>query len=171
MKPKAVVFAAAVTSLMVACDASSPTATKQMALPTAINPAAIVYLTNTRDVPFTSTEPNPCNGDIINVNALSHFVIMTGFDNLGGLHYSANIVTKGSGVGTTKVYKINEHFHYVDQDPSPQDGYVIRQQGTIKVDGPQTADDYYTVVTFKTTVTANGDPTPVVESSYTKCGA
>ena len=143
---------------------------KTMKIPTAIDPAAIVFHTNERDVAYNTVEPNPCNGDLITVTGTSHFVIQTGFDNLGGLHYAANVVTKGQGVGL-KTYKINEHFHYVDQDPSPQDGFVIRQKGTLKVDGPQTADDYYRVITFKTTVNSQGVPTAEVENTEVRCTA
>lgn len=153
---------------MAGCDATSPTSTKQMKAPTAINPEAIVYMTNEQDVPLYSVHTNPCNNDVITVTTGSHFIVMTGFDNLGGLHYAANIITKGSGVGV-KIYKINEHFHYVENNPTPQDGFVIRQSGTIKVDGPSTGDDYFMIVTFKTTVAATGVPTSVVESTMYKC--
>jgi hypothetical protein len=168
MKPKAVVYTAASLLFMAACDASAPTATKQMSVPTAINPEAIVYMTNEQDVQLGSVHTNPCNLDVITVTAGSHFIVMTGFDNNGGLHYAANVITKGQGVGA-KVYKINEHFHYIENNPTPQDGFVIRQLGTIKVDGPSTGDDYYMMVTFKTTVNAQGVPTSEVESTSYKC--
>ena len=168
MKPRAVVYPATLALLMAACDASAPTATSVKSVPSGINPEAIVYMTNEQDVQLNSVHTNPCNLDEITVTSGSHFIVMTGFDNNGGLHYAANVITKGAGVGV-KVYKINEHFHYIENNPTPQDGYVIRQLGTIKVDGPQSGDDYYMIVTFKTTVTAQGMPTSEVESTTYRC--
>lgn len=169
MKPNAFVYPLVTMLLMSACSASDSTGTKQMKLPTAINPEAINYITNERDVSWTSRHLNPCNGDSVDITATSHWIIMTGLDNAGGMHYSANIIAKGNGASPSKLYKINEQFRYVAQDPANSEGYVIRQRGTLKVDGPGTADDFYEVVNFKTTVTNTGVPTASLETTSAQC--
>ncbi|HUQ19976.1 MAG TPA: hypothetical protein VM099_10225 [Gemmatimonadaceae bacterium] len=169
MKPNVVAYPIAALLLMSACNVSDSTAAKQMVLPTSINGAAINYMTNERDVPWASSETNPCNGDQVDISGASHWIIQTGFDNNGGYHYSANVIAKGLGQSLTKQYKISEHFKYVEQTPDLTDGFVIRQRGVLKVDGPGTADDYYTVVVFKTTVNANGVPTVFVDKTETNC--
>lgn len=169
MKPNVVAYPIAALLLMAACNASDSTAAKQMKVPTALNPEAINYITNERDVSWTTRHYNPCNGDSVDITATSHWIILTGFDNAGGFHYSANIVAKGNGASPSKLYKIQEQFRYVEQDPANSDGYVIRQRGTLKVDGPGTADDFYEVVNFKTTVTNQGVPTAILETTAAQC--
>ncbi|HVD61574.1 MAG TPA: hypothetical protein VNC11_11945 [Gemmatimonadaceae bacterium] len=169
MKPNVVAYPIAALLLMSACNASDSIAAKQMTVPTALNPEAINYITNERDVLWTTRHYNPCNGDSVDITASSHWIIFTGFDNAGGFHYSANVVAKGNGASPSKAYKINEQFRYVEQDIANSDGYVIRQRGTLKVDGPGTADDFYEVVVFKTTVTNNGVPTAYLETTSAQC--
>jgi hypothetical protein len=140
-----------------------------MKLPTGINGAAVNYITNERDVAWTTRHYNPCYGDSVDITANSHWIIMTGFDNAGGFHYSANVIAKGNGASASKLYKINEQFRYVEQDVANSEGYVIRQRGTLKVDGPGTADDFYEVVNFKTTVNNNGVPTAYLETTTAQC--
>lgn len=174
MKPNAIVCAVTAVILMTACDASAPTDTKSIVVPTGIHPApeAIMYVTNTRDVAWDAVHINPCTGEQVTVTATSHWVIMTGFDSKGGFHYTANIVAKGTGFGTVdpnRVYKINEQFRYVEQDPANVLGFVIYQDGSLLINGPGTADDFYERVRFKTVVDSNGNPTASLETTSASC--
>jgi hypothetical protein len=169
MKPNVVAYPIAALLLMSACNASDTTAAKQMTLPSGLNLEAINYITNEKDVSWTTRHYNPCNGDSVDITANSHWIIKTGFDNAGGFHYSANVIAKGNGASPSKAYKINEQFKYVENDVANSDGYVIRQRGTLKVDGPGTADDFYEVVVFKTTVNNNGVPTAFLEATSSQC--
>ena len=156
--------------IVAGCD-SVPDGTKTMdPSGLTVRPEAIVYNTNERDVPWSSSDTHPCTGDVISITGSSHWVIHTGFDNNGALHYSANIVSKGQGVGTsTKVYKINEHFKDVEQVPGNYTSYVIREAMRLKVDGPGTADDYYKTTINKIVVNSNGEPTVTVDSESNSC--
>jgi hypothetical protein len=172
MQPKVVAHSVLAVMLIAGCEAA-PKVSAPMMDPSGLHlsPEAIVYNTNTRDVPWDWTEPNPCNGDMVAIQGTSHFVIMTGFDDAGGFHYSSNVVSKGTGLGASgKAYKINEHTKDMDQVPGQTEGYVIREIDQWLVKGPTSADDYTRFAMFKITVTANGEPTPIVENSYTKCG-
>jgi hypothetical protein len=170
MQPKIVANVMVAGMLLAGCDAV-PDGTKTLdPSGLTVRAEAIVYNTNERDVPWASTDNHPCTGDVISISGSSHWVIHTGFDNNGALHYSANIVSKGEGLGTSsKVYKINEHFKDVEQVPGNYTSYVIREAMRLKVDGPGTADDYYKTTTVKITVASTGEPTVMVDSESNSC--
>ena len=92
-------------------------------------------------------------------------------DNNGGWHYAANVLSRGTGLGTSgKAYKVSDHFKYVQQiDGQTFVDYVIRQSDDWTVNGPTSGDDYHRVNIYKVTVNAQGVPTTQIESSSTKC--
>jgi hypothetical protein len=170
MQPKVVAHSVLAVMLLAGCDVV-PEGTKTLdPSGLTVRTEAIVYNTNERDVAWASTDNHPCTGDVISISGSSHWVIHTGFDSNGALHYNATIVSKGEGLGTsTKVYKINEHFKEVDQVPGNYTSYVFREEMRLKVDGPGTADDYYKTTVVKVTVNANGEPTVMVDSESSSC--
>lgn len=132
---------------------------------------AINYNTNERDVYWSTGDKNPCNGDSVVITGSSHFVIHVGFDNLGGLHYSSNVVSRGDGVGipSGKAYTIFDQEKFSDQAPANPDNFVIIDRQYMRVSGPTRADDYTTIFMDRVTVDHDGNPTTeVIKDSY-KC--
>jgi hypothetical protein len=131
----------------------------------------IVYTESIKDVEWTIREKHPCQPDSVNGSGTAHWVIHVGFDNLGGLHYNATIISKGTAQGTIsgKNYVVNEHFKEVDQVPGNYTSYVIYETMRLKVDGPSTDYDYYRTTRVKTTVNAQGEPTVSVDSESNSC--
>lgn len=170
MQLKIVANVVVAATLLAGCDAV-PEGTKTLdPSGLTVRTEAIVFNTNERDVAWSSEDTHPCTGDVIAITGSSHWVIHTGFDNNGGLHYSANIVSKGQGLGTSsKAYKINEHFKAVEQVPGNYTSYVIHEAMRLKVDGPGTADDYYKTTINRITVNSNGEPTVTVDSESNSC--
>jgi hypothetical protein len=170
MNPKAVLSAAVSVLLLAGCDAAS--GADKIMDPSAIkwNPDAIVYTESIKDVPWESSDTHPCKPDQIAITGSSHWVIHTGFDNLGGFHYMANIVSKGTGLGTSgKVYKIMEHFKDAEQAPGNYTSFVIYDTQRLKVDGPSTDYDYYKTTILKIVVNATGEPVISVVSEANSC--
>jgi hypothetical protein len=156
--------------LLAGCDAA-PGADKVLD-PSSIkwNPDAIVYTESIRDVPWSSSDTHPCKPDQIAIEGASHWVIHTGFDNLGGFHYMANIVSKGKGLGTSgKTYNISEHFKETEQAPGNYSSYVIYDTQRLKVDGPSVDYDYWKTTVLKIVVDATGNPVITVVSEANSC--
>lgn len=171
MQPKAVVFALTVVTLMAGCDVA-PDPTKALdASGLTLRTEAINYLTNEKDVPWTIDETHPCKAEAITGSGTSHWIIKTGFDSNGGLHYNATIISKGTGQGnpSAQVYKINEHFKEVENVPGNFTSYVIYEKMRLKVDGPSTDYDYYKTTIVKIVVNANGEPVLSVDSESNSC--
>jgi hypothetical protein len=167
------VVACAVAAVMLAACESAPGADKVMD-PSALrwNSDAIVYTESVRDVPWSSTDTHPCNtGESIAVEGTSHWVIHTGFDDLGGFHYKVNIVSKGTGLGAPsgKSYKISEHYKDTENVPGNYTSYIVYETMRLKVDGPTTGDDYYKTTIVKIVVNAQGVETIGVDSQTTSC--
>ena len=174
MQPRLVAHTVIAVMLMAGCDAAGPTVAGPMKLPSTLRPLgeAINYLTNERDVPWTINETHPCQpGESINGSGTAHWIIHTGFDSNGGLHYNATIISKGTGTGTPsgKPYVVNEHFKEVDNAPGNYTGFVIFEQMRLKVDGPSTDFDYYKTTRLKILVNGNGEPTVTVDSESNSC--
>jgi len=170
MNPKAVLCTAVSVLLLAGCEAA-PGADKVLD-PSSIkwNPDAIVYTESIRDVPWDSFDSHPCKTDEITITGSSHWVIHTGFDNLGGFHYQANIISKGDGLGTSgKVYKIMEHFKETEQAPGNFTSYVIYDTQKLKVDGPSTDYDYFKTTVLKIMVDGTGNPVITVVSESNSC--
>ena len=171
MNSKAV-FNAAVSVLFLAGCEAAPGADKVLD-PSGLkwNPDAIVYTESIRDTNWSSTETNPCNGETVAISGATHWVMHTSFDNLGGFHFKAQLVAKGTGVGSpngTK-YTINEHFKEAENTPGNYTSYVIREAFRLKVDGPTVADDYYKTTVHKITVNSAGVESMVVDSETNSC--
>ncbi len=133
---------------------------------------AIVYNTNEKDVPWLFDDVNPCNGDAISITGNSHFVIHVGFDSNGGLHYSSNVVSKGTGLGSPsgKTYKIMDQEKFSEQAPANPQGFVIVDRQEVKVNGPTTGDDYTSSFMDQVTVDrTNGMPTTDVKKDTSSC--
>jgi len=170
MQPKAVGFALAVVALMAGCDNSDPTKIVD-ASGLKLRTEGIVYNTNEKDVPWTINESHPCKpGEAITGDGSAHWIIHTGFDNLGGLHYNATIISKGTGLGTsTKVYKDNEQFKEVENVPGTYTNYIIYEKMKLKVDGPSTDYDYYKTTIAKIVVNGQGEAVVSVDSESNSC--
>lgn len=170
MQPKAVVYALVGATLMTGCQMVD--ATKALdASGLKLRTEAIVYNTNEKDVPWTIAEKHPCKPDSIFGSGTSHWIIHTGFDNLGGLHYNATIISKGTGVGdiSNKNFIINEHFKEVENVPGNYTSYIIYEKMRLKVDGPSTDYDYYKTTVVKIVVNGNGETVLSVDSESNSC--
>jgi hypothetical protein len=156
---------------MAGCD-YSPDPTKALdASGLKLRTEAINYITNEKDIPWTIDETHPCKvGEAITGSGTSHWIIKTGFDNLGGLHYNATIISKGDALGASgKAYKISEQFKQVDQVPGNYTSYIIFEKMRLKVDGPSTDYDYYKTTIVKIVVNGNGEVTQSVDSESNSC--
>lgn len=132
---------------------------------------AINYNTNERDAPFGPLSVvSPCNGDVVTITGNSHFVIHVGFDNLGGLHYNSNVISRGTGVGTSgKQYTIFDQEKFADQAPANPDNFVIIDKQSMHVNGPTNADDFNIIFQDRVTVDNQGNPTTVVLKDSSSC--
>jgi hypothetical protein len=171
MQPKAVGFALTVVTLMAGCDVSRDPTKVLDPSGLKLRAEAINYLTNEKDVPWVINETHPCKPDAIIGSGTSHWIIKTGFDNLGGLHYNATIISKGTGTGdpSAKVYTINEHFKEVENVPGNYTSYIIYEKMRLKVDGPSTDYDYYKTTVVKIVVNSTGETVLSVDSESNSC--
>ena len=170
MQPKAVGFALVVVTLMAGCDAA-PNAAKTLD-PSGLRIGTENYITNTneRDVPWEMIDKHPCTGDSITFTGTSHMVVHIGFDSMGNLHFSSNVVTKGEGVGTSgKIYKIMDQEKFSDQAPVNAENAIIRDLQEAKVTGPTSADDYTTIFLDKVVVASDGTFTVEVKRDSFRC--
>jgi hypothetical protein len=157
MQPKAVGFALAVVTLMAGCDAAPNAAKVLDPSGLRIGTENIISNPNERDVPWGMTDTHPCTGDVITFTGNSHMVVHIGFDSMGNLHFSSNVVTKGQGLGTSgKIYKIMDQEKFSDQAPVNAENAIIKDMQEAKVNGPTTGDDYTTVFMDKVTVASDG---------------
>src|SRR4029078_7750467 len=114
-------------TLMAGCDVA-PNAAKVLD-PSGLRIGTDNYVTNTNEKDFAwgYTEPHPCNSDVITWTGTSHFVMHYGFDSMGNLHYSSNVVAKGVGLGTSgKSYKIMDQEKFSDQAPANAENAIIK---------------------------------------------
>ena len=129
------------------------------------------YTESIKDIAWSINDTHPCKPDQITGSGTAHWIIHTGFDANGGLHYNANIVSKGTATGSIsgKAYIINEHFKDVEQVPSNYTSYVIYDSMRLKVDGPSIDYDYYKTTIVKIVVDAQGVPVVSVDSESNSC--
>jgi hypothetical protein len=167
----ACLYSIAAVSLMAACQ-GAPDAVKTLdPSGLGLKTDGIIYTESIQDVPWDIDETHPCKADHITGAGSAHWIIHTGFDNLGGLHYTAVIVSKGSAQGsvTGKTYTVNEQFKDVEQAPSTYTNYVFYDKMRLKVDGPSTDYDYYKTTIVRTVVNSQGVPTVSVDSESNSC--
>ncbi len=127
--------------------------------------------TTSETIPFTSTLPNPCNGDLVTFQGNMHVTNHVTNDTSGGFHLKTHVnyqSVSGTGtpsglnyrVGTTANETIN------DNDGSQFETTVIQNVKLI-TQGP--ALNYFLQVVFHITINANGETTSTVTETKVQC--
>ena len=170
MKCRFVVSALVLASVsMVACD-RAPTITSPPG--NSLSPLFDTFhdTSNSMDVPWNDEEQNPCNGDIVSISGVSHFLFITTENTVGGTyHLSTRRNSDGTGVGFPSLgtYNVMEEFSYMEQDAIPSS--TIRQVDDLTILAPKSADNYIKHQVMKITINGNGVPTVSRDSTWTKC--
>src|SRR2546423_1523510 len=102
----------AAVTLMAACQQIPDAAKTLDPSGLGLKTEALVYTESIKDVPWTISEKHPCKPDSVLGSGSAHWVIHSAFDNNGGLHYNATIISKGTAQGNIsgKTYAVNEQF-------------------------------------------------------------
>ena len=127
--------------------------------------------TTNETIPFTSTLPNPCNGDLVTFQGDMHVTNTVTTDAGGGFHLKTHVnyqnVT-GAGVPTGNTYNVrttsNETLN--DNDPGQVETTVIQ---TVKLITQGPALNYFLQLVYHITVNANGETTSEVSESRIQC--
>lgn len=159
--------AAGMALLMTACDRAPEIAGPERAAKPALD--ALHQTTNEQDIPWADEEQNPCNGDMVTISGVTHFLFVTTLDDGGGYHLSSRTNSTGTGVGTPSLftYKVKDDFAYSEQTSVP--GTTIRQEMDLLILAPRSIDNYIKHMIFKLTINALGIPTASFDNTTTKC--
>lgn len=125
--------------------------------------------TNEMDVPWADEEDDPCTGDHVIINGVTHFLFVTTATDNGNFHVVTNDWSDGTGLGAPSLftYKVKYDLLYNSQEVPP--GGIVHQHMDLMILGPRSVDNYIQSMDFMVKLDTNGIPTVSRESSSTKC--
>lgn len=128
-------------------------------------------ITTSETIPFTSSLPNPCNGDVVTFQGDLHVTNHVTTDSSGGTHLRTHVNyqnVSGTGAPSQLNYRVgtvsNETVN--DNDAGQSEVTVIQ---TVKLIAQGPAFDFFLRMVFHITVNANGETTSTVEETRIEC--
>jgi hypothetical protein len=122
-------------------------------------------------IPFTSTLPNPCNGDLVTFQGNMHVTNHVTFDASGGYHLKTHVNyqnVSGTGTPSGNTYNVRTTTNEtVNDNDGPQYETTVIQNVKLITQGP--ALNYFLQTVFHITVNANGQTTSTVEEAKVQC--
>lgn len=122
-------------------------------------------------IPFTSTLPNPCNGDLVTFQGNLHAINRVTFDASGGYHLKTHVNyqnVSGTGVPSGNAYNVRTTTNEtVNDNDGPQFETTVIQTVKLITQGP--ALNYFLQIVFHITVNANGQTTSTVDEAKIQC--
>lgn len=168
MKCAALAAGVGMTLLMGACDRATTISDTGFSgrQPTA---DALVSQTNEQNVPWADAQQNPCTGDYVTIQGVSHFIFHVTADGSGGYHISSDVDSRGTGLGFPSgfTYQVKDWFTDSQQTNGAQFSWLDERD--VQVLGPRSVDNYIMHFVFKLTVNALGVPTASFEKPTTRC--
>lgn len=149
------------------------TAALSLTLAFAYTPAFAQASTTTtnEEIEFTSSLPNPCNGDVVTFQGTMHVTNSVTTDANGGFHLKTHVNYQGvsgtgspSGINYNVRTSTNETLN--DNDAGQFETTVIQ---TIKLISQGSAQNYFIHIVFHITVNAAGETTSEVTETRIEC--
>jgi hypothetical protein len=127
--------------------------------------------TTNETIPFTSTLPNPCNGDLVTFQGNMQVTNTVTTDAGGGYHLKThvnyqNVTGTGTPSGNTYNVRTTSNETLNDNDAGQAETTVIQTVQFI-TQGP--ALNYFLQLGFHITVNANGETTSTIDESRIQC--
>ena len=127
--------------------------------------------TTNETIPFTSTLPNTCNGDLVTFQGNMHVTNTVTTDSGGGFHLKThvnyqNVTGTGSPSGNTYNVRTTSNETLNDNESGQVETTVIQ---TVKLITQGPALNYFLQLVFHITVNANGETTSEVSESRVQC--
>lgn len=125
--------------------------------------------TVTIDLPITQNVINPCNGEVVDFNGVSHDVFHVTVDKSGGTHGALNFNMHATGTGETthNSYLINEVFENQASSNVGQKQTVTNIIRAINQSTPSLSFTIQSISVF--TINANGTVTASIELHAASC--
>jgi hypothetical protein len=127
--------------------------------------------TTNETIPFTSTLPNPCNGDLVTFQGNMHVTNHVTTDSSGGTHVTSHMNYQGvSGTGTPSGlnYRVGTTQNQtLNDNDGPQSEVTVIQNVRLITQGP--ALNFFLQVVFHITINANGETTSTVNEAKVQC--
>lgn len=127
--------------------------------------------TTNETIPFTSTLPNPCNGDVVTFQGDMHVTNHVTLDSSGGTHLRTHVNYQGvtgTGSPSTLNYRVGTVSNEtVNDNDAGQSEVTVIQNVKLIAQGP--ALDFFLRIVFHITINANGQTTSTVDEARVEC--
>jgi hypothetical protein len=122
-------------------------------------------------IPFTSTLPNPCNGDLVTFQGNMHVTSHVTNDASGGFHLKSHVNyqnVSGTGTPSGNTYNVRTTSNEtINDNDGPQYETTVIQNVKLITQGP--ALNYFLQIVFHVTINANGQTTSTVDEAKVQC--
>ncbi len=127
--------------------------------------------TTNEEVPLSTTEPNPCNGDVVAIQGTMHVTNTLTLDASGGYHLKSHVNyqdVSGTVALNGRTYRVSTTANETvnDSDSAQFETTVIQ---TIKLISQGPVPNFFVQVVFHITVNANGQTTSTVTDVRSEC--